>query len=232
MSLDEAPEVEKPVAPPRQVHVLLVHSKRLIADALELLLNHQPDMSVMGKIDCSAGAAMEAAAVGADVVIIDFRIDVLAATEVASAIGRSGYGPRIIALTRDQADSNALSAFEAGAIGVICESDGLSTVVDCVRRAALGVSLIRPGALADLLRKRQTRDHVKLRITRREAEILRLLAEGLPSRLIAATLGISYLTVRTHIRSLADKFAVHSKVGVVARAYELDLVERRPRASG
>jgi DNA-binding NarL/FixJ family response regulator len=227
LTLDEAPRAERAVT--QQVHVLLVHSQRLVADALELLLNDQPDMVVTGKIDCGPEAAMDAVAYGAEVVIIDFRHDVLAASDVASAIGRSTGGARIIALTRDHADGNALRALEAGASGVISESDGFTTVVNSVRRAALGVTLISPGALADLLRKRRARDELKLRITRREAETLTLLAEGLPTRQIASTLGISYLTVRTHIRNLADKLAAHSKVEVVARAYQLDLIAHRQR---
>ncbi len=226
--LDEAPPRDKAVA--QQVQVLLVHSQRLVADALELLLNDQPDMVVTGKIDCRPEAATEAVAFGAEVVIIDFRSDVLAASDVAAAIARSAHGGRIIALTRDQADGNALRAFEAGASGVISESDGFATVVNSVRRAALGITLISPVALADLLRKRRARDELNLRITRREAETLTLLAEGLPTRQIAKTLGISYLTVRTHIRNLADKLAAHSKVEVVARAYQLELITRRQRS--
>ena len=232
LSLDEAPPIARAVSVQHRVRVLLVNSQRLVTDALELLLNEQPDMTVMGKIDCVVGAGMEAAASGADVVIIDFRNDVLAASAVATAINQSSAGGRIFALTRDHSDGSALWALEAGASGIICESDGFATVVDSVRRAALGMTLISPGALADLLRKRRARDELKLRITRREAETLSLLAEGLPNRQIATALGISYLTVRTHIRNLANKLAAHSKVEVVARAHQLDLIGQRPSTSG
>jgi DNA-binding NarL/FixJ family response regulator len=64
------------------------------------------------------------------------------------------------------------------------------------------------------------------RLTQREHEILRLLAEGLDNRGIAARLGIGYVTVRSHLRNLSSKLNAHSKLEVLARAAELRLIER------
>jgi len=63
------------------------------------------------------------------------------------------------------------------------------------------------------------------RLTAREKEVLRLMAEGTSSRVIASQLGISYTTVRTHIRSLGSKLGVHSKLEAIVKARELALVE-------
>ena len=63
------------------------------------------------------------------------------------------------------------------------------------------------------------------RLTPREKEVLRLMAEGTSSRDIASRLGISYTTVRTHIRSLGSKLGVHSKLEAIVKARELALVE-------
>jgi DNA-binding NarL/FixJ family response regulator len=62
-------------------------------------------------------------------------------------------------------------------------------------------------------------------LTPREKEVLRLMAEGVSSRDIASRLGISYTTVRTHIRSLGSKLGVHSKLQAIVKARELALVE-------
>lgn len=206
------------------IRVLIVQSQRLVGDALEVLVNGQPDMIVTGKLMCEAGAGTRAVALGADVVIVDFRVNLPAALAVATEIRRSRSSAHLIALTRDQADQTLLIALEAGASGAICESDGSTSVVNNVRRAAQGTTLIPPDVIAQLLKKRRLRDEPNRRLTRREGETLSLLADGLSSREIAVALGISYLTVRTHIRNLAVKLAAHSKTEVVAKAYQLDLV--------
>jgi ATP/maltotriose-dependent transcriptional regulator MalT len=76
-----------------------------------------------------------------------------------------------------------------------------------------------------LLNKRRSMDAQLDSLTPREREVLRLMAGGVSSRDIASTLGISYTTVRTHIRSLGSKLGVHSKLQAIVKARELALVE-------
>jgi DNA-binding NarL/FixJ family response regulator len=209
------------------VEVLILQSQRLVGDALELLLNDQPDMIVVGKIDCRNGAGARAARLSPDVIIIDFRMNLAAAGAAAAEIRHSRSSASMVALIRDQAVHSLFTALEAGVSGIITESDSSSNIVSCIRQAAQGKTLIPPDMVASLIRQRRLRDDPNRRLTKREAEILDLLARGLRSRQIANDLGISYLTVRTHIRNLAVKLAAHSKLEVVAKAYELDLVAER-----
>ena len=80
------------------------------------------------------------------------------------------------------------------------------------------------GTIATLLAKRRSIEAQLERLTPREKEVLRLMAEGYASRAIAAELGISYTTIRTHIRSLGSKLAVHSKLEAIVKARELGLI--------
>jgi DNA-binding NarL/FixJ family response regulator len=82
-----------------------------------------------------------------------------------------------------------------------------------------------PHAISTLLNKRREVESQLERLTPREKEVLRLMAEGAASRDIASRLGISYTTVRTHIRSLGSKLGVHSKLEAIIKARELALVE-------
>ena len=79
--------------------------------------------------------------------------------------------------------------------------------------------------IATLLDKRRSMDAQLESLTSREKEVLRLMAGGISSRDIAQRLGISYTTVRTHIRSLGSKLGVHSKLEAIVKARELALVE-------
>jgi DNA-binding NarL/FixJ family response regulator len=98
-------------------------------------------------------------------------------------------------------------------------------VVDAIRQVASGHSLITPRIVAALLSKRREMDAQFESLTPREKEVLRMMAEGASSRDIASRLGISYATVRTHIRSLGSKLGVHSKLQAIIRARELALIE-------
>jgi LuxR family maltose regulon positive regulatory protein len=84
--------------------------------------------------------------------------------------------------------------------------------------------LITPRTIATLLTKRREIDAQLERLTVREKEVLRLMAAGLSSRAVAAKLGISYTTIRTHIRSLGSKLGVHSKLEAIVKARELGLI--------
>jgi DNA-binding NarL/FixJ family response regulator len=97
--------------------------------------------------------------------------------------------------------------------------------VDAIRVVAGGGTLITPRTIAALLNKRRSMDTQLESLTPREKEVLRLMAEGVSSRDIAGKLGISYTTVRTHIRSLGSKLGVHSKLQAIVKARELALVE-------
>lgn len=224
MAVDIARPVSEPPRVADLIHVLIVQSHQLIGDALEILVNDQSDMVVVGKVDCGADSARRVAGLRADVAIIDFRVDVPSATEIAAAIRRSSPSTAVIALLRNGAEHAMLTAIEAGATAVIYESDGIAKAASTVRRAANGMMLIHSDTISSLLRKRRQREDPTKRLTKRELQILALLAQGVPSHTIAGLLSISYQTVRTHIRNLSVKLAAHSKLEVVVKAYHLDLV--------
>src|SRR5439155_1020313 len=92
-------------------------------------------------------------------------------------------------------------------------------------QVADGGTLFTPRTIAQLLNTRREVETQLERLTAREKEVLRLMAEGTSSREIANKLGISYTTVRTHIRSLGSKLGVHSKLEAIVKARELALVE-------
>lgn len=214
--------------PPRLthvIHVLIVQSQRLIGDALEVLVNGQPDMVVIGKVDCGPDSSRRVAGLRAEVAIIDFRVDLPSAIDVAATIHRASPSTALIALLRNGAEQAMLSAIEAGATAVISESDGIAGAIATVRRAANGMMLIHSDTISSLLRKRRLREDPTKRITKRELQILALLAQGVPSHRIAGLLSISYQTVRTHIRNLSVKLAAHSKLEVVVKAYHLELLD-------
>ena len=209
----------------KPTRVLIVEDHQVVADGLSALLNTQSDMKVVGHAGSVAESAERAAELQPDVVLLDFRLTDGTGADAAAAIRRVAPQAKHIFLTREDSDVARFAALESGASGFIHKSKAASEVVDAIRTVASGGNLITPGTVATLLNRRRQSESQRESLTAREKEVLRLMADGVSSRDIAGKLGISYATVRTHIRSLGAKLGVHSKVQAIVKARELALLD-------
>src|SRR6202007_3458379 len=103
-----------------------------------------------------------------------------------------------------------LAAVEAGASAYLHKSTQASEVIGAIREVARGASLISPAMVARLASRGRDRAHVRESLSPREREVLRLMADGVATREIGRRLGVSYATVRTHVRSLSHKLGARS----------------------
>jgi DNA-binding NarL/FixJ family response regulator len=206
------------------IGVLVVEDHRVVAEGLAALINHQADMKVVGEAGSVAECVKAAAELGPHVVLLDFRLPDGTGAEAATAIRQIRPEAKLIFLTREDTDAARFAAVQAGASAFIHKSRAASEVVEAIREVARGRVLITPRTIATLLAKRRAIDAQLESLTPREKEVLQLMAEGLSSRSVAAKMGISYTTVRTHIRSLGGKLGVHSKLEAIVKARELGLI--------
>ena len=207
------------------IRILIVEDHQLVADALEALLNHQPNMLVVGIVASVADSARRASDVCPDVVIMDFRLDDGTGADAAAAIWQAGCEATVIFLTRDESDATRLAAIEAGASAIVYKSRAAAELIAAVRTVAEGGTLIPVGTIGTLFNQGRDSDYRRDRLTSRERQVLSLMAAGTSSREIASTLAISYLTVRTHLHNLGNKLAAHSKLEVIVKARELSLID-------
>jgi DNA-binding NarL/FixJ family response regulator len=223
-SSQDAKRSDEPQTIGGPIRILIVEKQQFIADALLALLSQQPGMVVVGNVGSMAESAPE---LNPDIVILDFRLNDRLAADAARALYQERSEAKVIFMTEDESDNVLLAAIDAGASAVLYLSTAAAQVIDAIRTVAIGGTLIPPHTIATLLTNRRKTVGVRDSLTSRELEILRLMAEGISNRDIAGKLGISYVTVRSHIRNLAGKLAAHSKLEVLAKAQELDLVESR-----
>ncbi|HLZ95034.1 MAG TPA: response regulator transcription factor [Candidatus Dormibacteraeota bacterium] len=209
----------------KPIRVLIVEDHQIVADGLTALLNDQRDMTVVGNAGSVAESAATAQELLPDIVLLDFRLNDGTGADAAAAIRRVAPNAKHIFLTREDSDVARFAALESGASGFIHKSRAATEVVEAIRKVAGGGTLITPSAIATLLNRRRQTETQRESLTAREKEVLRLMAEGHSSRDIASKLGISYATVRTHIRSLDAKLGVHSKVQAIVKARELALID-------
>lgn len=208
-----------------RARVLIVEDHQVVADGLAALINDQTDMTVIGHAGSVSEAISRAAELRPDIVLMDFRLTDGTGADAGTGIRQVRPETKLIFLTREDGDAARFAALEAGASAFLHKSRAAAEVVDAIRVVAGGGSLFTPRSISDLLNKRRQAESQLESLTPREKEVLRLMADGVASRDIASRLGISYTTVRTHIRSLGSKLGVHSKLEAIVKARELALVE-------
>jgi DNA-binding NarL/FixJ family response regulator len=208
-----------------KIRILIVEDHQVVAEGLSALLNDQPDMVVVGSAGSVAESISRAEKVTPDVILADFRLTDGTGADAGLAIRRVIPDIKLIVLTREDTDAARFAALEAGASAFIPKSRAAAEVVDAIRKVAAGGTLFTPRTIAGLLNRRREMDSVLESLTAREKEVLRFMAEAASSREIAARLGISYATVRTHIRSVGSKLGVHSKLEAIVKARAMALID-------
>jgi two-component system nitrate/nitrite response regulator NarL len=214
--------------------VLIVEDHRVVAEGLAVLLNEHPDLRVFGWAATVAEAGRLAATHHVDVAVVDYWLPDGTGVDASVAVRASRPDAAVVFLSADDGDEIMLAALEAGASGYLVTTAGGADVAEAVRRAAAGEILVPAKQLAALLTRRREqarRQSERVRrlgsLTPRERQVLGLMAEGLDNREIAERLGVSYATVRSHVRHLLGKLGARSKLEAVVRAADWGL----PRSS-
>ena len=204
--------------------VVIVENHQLVSDSLSALLDDQKDMMVVAQVGSVQQAGTLPRSLAPDVVVIDFHLDDGNGHDATLAMRAIYPAARFVFLSRDESDDARLAAVEAGASAYLHKSQPASDVLAAVRQVANGWSLISPQAVARLMARGKDREHMRNSLSPRELQVLQLMAEGVTSRQIALRLGISYTTVRTHVRSISRKLGSNSMVHTVVTARELELI--------
>jgi DNA-binding NarL/FixJ family response regulator len=207
------------------IRVMVVENHQVVSDGLVALVSDQPDMVMIGTADTVAEAIAKARELAPDIVLLDFRLPDGTGAQAGMRIRELVSETRLIFLSRDDSEAAQVAAIEAGASAFVHKSRAADEVIETIRLVSQGQNLITPRTIATLLNRRKTMSAQLQSLTPRERDVLRRVAAGVSSRDIARELGISYTTVRTHIRSLGRKLGVHSKLEATAKARELGLVE-------
>jgi two-component system, NarL family, nitrate/nitrite response regulator NarL len=214
-----------------RIRVLVVEDHRILAEALVALLHQRHDFEVLGWVATVKEAIARTDQGHPHVVLMDSHLPDGTGAEAAASIHRRHPEIAIVFLSVDDSYDAMLAAMEAGARGYLSKAVAASELEAAVCGAADGDMLLSAELLATLLNHQQDRrvrpveaTHRTGELTSREQQVLELLAAGLNNRDIARQLGVTYGTVRTHVRNLLAKIGVHSRLEAVARAGENGLL--------
>jgi DNA-binding NarL/FixJ family response regulator len=214
------------------IRVLLADDQAMIRSGLRLLLEDQPDITVVGEAADGAEAVALARRLRPDVCLVDIRMPRLDGIEVTRAIAGPGVADplRVVIVTTFDLDEYVYGALRAGAAGFVLKDAGPVLLAEAVRAAVSGDALISPAITRRLLQHlAATRDMAAARpvtpLSDRETEVIRAIARGRTNQEIGAELFISLSTVKSHLTSIQAKLGLRNRVEVAAWAWESRLVD-------
>jgi len=205
------------------VRVLLADEQSLFRQALHVALESQPHLVVVAQAESGCQAAIRARHTAPDVAVLSATLPHCDGIEATLRIRQEGQNCRILVLAEREDQASLLEALEAGANGYLSKDSPLHDLIHAVEAIHRGETLVPPwmlgGLLSELIRRRREGARalqVIASLTRREREVLALLAEGRDHNAIAQELVISPETARTHIQNILGKLNVHSRLEAAA----------------
>ncbi|MGW6455537.1 response regulator [Streptomyces sp. NPDC055078] len=215
---------------PAPARILLADDHALVRRGVRLILDSEPDLTVVAEADDGDEAVARARTTDIDLVILDIAMPRRTGLQAARELSRLRPDLHILILTMYDNEQYFFEALKSGASGYVLKSVADRDLVEACRAAIRGESFIYPGAETTLIRKYLDRarqgDPLPARpITEREEQILKLVAEGHTSKEIADHLVISVKTVERHRTNLLQKLGLRDRLQLTRYAIRTGLIE-------
>jgi two-component system response regulator NreC len=220
-----------------KIRILVADDHAVLRAGLRMLINAQPDMEVVGEAGDVKATVQKAIAIRPDVALVDLTMPGGSAVGAIERIRRESPRTRVLVLTMHDDPSYARAVLAAGGSGHVVKEVESSELLAALRAVHAGLTLVglgRGGAAANLLSERgpaprRTPTH---RLSRREREVLELVAQGYTNQLVADRFSVSVKTVETHRARLAEKLGLRTRAELVRFALETGLLRPGGGPSG
>ncbi|AEF42260.1 response regulator [Hoyosella subflava] len=221
--------------PGDQIRVALIDDQQLVRAGFRMVIDSQPDMSVVIEASDGDQGVREIARVGCDIVLMDVQMPRLNGIDATRRLTDMGDTPKVVVLTTFDNDDYVMNAISAGASGFLLKDADPEQLLAAIRTVHRGDAVMAPKATQKLLRHvgpllRDGSDPGKKRpslpaeLTPREVEILTAMGRGLSNSEIAETFFVSEATVKTHVGRVLAKTQSRDRVQAVILAFQIGLV--------
>ncbi len=216
------------------IRVLLVDDQSLLRLGFRMILEEEPDLTVIGEAGDGATGISMTAALAPDVVLMDVRMPGIDGIEATAAIVAAGGPAKVLILTTYDLDQYVYAGLRAGASGFLLKDAPPADLLAAIRTVAAGDSVLAPTTTRRLINRfvpllpdpdqATRRDSVLDTLTDREKEVFRLIATAKSNREIAAEMYLSESTVKIHVGHILTKLGLRDRVHAVVLAYESRLI--------
>lgn len=201
-----------------KIRVLIAEDEGILRNALGELLAREPDLQIVASCPDGREALIDALAHRPHVVLTDLRMPKMDGTDLIRQLKEKLPETAAVVLTAFDDDDTLFAALKAGALGYVLKDASLGQIVQAIRAARSGEGFLSPGLVVRVIKEftrvdQMARGQRKLfaQLTRREREVLELLASGLRNKEIAVRLNLSEKTVRNHMSAILGKLHVNDR---------------------
>jgi two-component system, NarL family, response regulator LiaR len=197
------------------IRLLIADDHTIVRKGLKILLATEAEMHVIGEAENGAEAVEKALALEPDVVLMDIEMPVMDGIEATRKITAAQPGVRVLVLTSFAADDKVFPAVKAGALGYLLKDSSPDQLLEAIRQVHRGEPSLEPAIARKVLQELANPGaHAKPTtdpLTEREMEVLRLIAQGMSNKEIAAALFVAEWTVRSHVSNILSKLQLASR---------------------
>jgi DNA-binding NarL/FixJ family response regulator len=223
------------------IRVLLVDDQALLRHGFRMILDHEPDIKVVGEAGDGEAAVESAASCDPDVVLMDIRMPVIDGVEATRRIVSADPAVRVLILTTFDLDEYAFGALQAGASGFLLKDVPPEQLAAGIRTVASGDAVVSPRITRRLLDEcvhlldapapggRDEGVAAMMKLTEREKEVLVAVADGLSNAEIGQRLFVSEATVKSHVGRILGKLGLRDRVQAVVFAFQTGIVRPESR---
>jgi DNA-binding NarL/FixJ family response regulator len=207
------------------IRLLLADDHPVVRAGLRAVLETEADFQVVAEAPTAEQAITLAAELDVDVVLMDLQFGAgMHGSAATAVITARPAAPHVLVLTTYDTDADILASIEAGAVGYLLKDAPPEELATAVRTAAAGKSALAPAIALRLMDRMRAPDAA---LSRREIEVLQLVADGHSNLQISQQLFLSQATVKSHLAHIYTKLAVDSRTAAVAAATTRGLIRRQ-----
>ena len=208
--------------------ILIIEDNRVLREGLTLMLNGQADMHVVATIGSGNNVLLKAGQTKPHVILLDVGLKNFNELSVVESVRKNLPEAKVIGMGFVASQTDIVEFVEAGASGFILKDATVKEFLGTIRSVVRGIKVLPPSLTDSLfshvvelaLKKRKGRTTNAVRMTKREREIIALIADGLSNKEIAQRLNIATHTVKSHVHNIMEKLALHSRLQIAKFIHE------------
>lgn len=212
----------------RKIKILLIEDNRILRDGIKAVIDAQTDLKIVGTSGGNHDTLLQARSLKPQVVLMDLGLRNENGLRVVTTLTKELPQTKVIGMGLIPSQLDIVEFVQAGAVGFVLKDATIEEVLRTIRSVAQGMKILPPLLTGSLfthvvehaLRKGKGTLPNAVRMTKREREIVVLIAEGMSNKEIALRLNLSIFTVKSHIHNILEKMALHSRLEIATHSFE------------